>query len=333
MGKYSYTLGKFKGEIDIKDNEYTYTIPVNNVNYLIDSHNLFLEKNKFKGKLSIKNEYGGYKDLNKLISNTIELYSTELIIDKKKNGYITFEKMWDEFSDIYYSNKTLYTEYTIDNNIYKASKYYLLSKDLDINKVFSISYNDNEAQLNINDYLKINNNLIVYDKSNIPNINLIKLNLSEESDLYGFIKFNIINLHKDAKINFYFGKNYLFSIASFNYYLPQDSKNKLSKYTRIEPMSQTEKHIKLKNNYLIEKVEIIFSKEKDNCKIKIITDKHRPVTSNITCNTKELKFEENKSINFQLNIEAPNTCINSDNCILFEISDIITGIDKNEILK
>ena len=65
-------------------------------------------------------------------------------------------------------------------------------------------------------------------------------------------------------------------------------------------------------------------------KIKIKTNKHRPVTHNTICNTKEFNFEENKNnvqvINLQLNIESPNNCKKNNNCIIVEISDLKTGI-------
>ena len=205
-----------------------------------------------------------------------------------------------------------------------------MSKKLNVNDIFSISYNKNDQILDINDYLEMKNNLIVYGNSYIPNINLVTINAREESDLNGFIKFNLINLQKDSKINVFFGKNYLFSISSLNYHFLENSKDEFSKSIRVEPINQTDRDIKLKNNNLIEKIEVNISKEKDNCQIKIKTNKHRPVTHNTICNTKEFNFEENKNnvqvINLQLNIESPNNCKKNNNCIIVEISDLTTGI-------
>ncbi|MCG3693438.1 hypothetical protein [Aliarcobacter butzleri] len=328
--EYLYSFGTHNGKIHLDDNKNIYEINIDNYDYVIDSHNLILEKNQLKGILSLKDKKEGiFKYANNQTSVPIKLYNIDIDESKINNGYLKFQKNWNEISKTYYSHKKLYTEYSIENSTYKSSKYYLLSKKLDISDVFSISYNKNDQILDINDYLKINNNLMIYGNSYIPNINLITINAKEESDLNGFIKFNLINVHKDAKINLFFGKNYLFSISSLNYHFPENSKNELSKPVRVEPITQTDKNIKLKNNKFIEKIEISFSKQKNNCQIIVKTDSHRPVTHNTICNTKEFNFEKDKNsvqvINFQLNVESPNTCKKA-NCFIFEISDISTGI-------
>ena len=329
--EYHYSFGKHNDMIPIIDNKTTYNIFIDNNDYIVDSHTLILDKNLLIGTLGVKEKKEGiFKYANTQYNIPLKLYDTEINEANINNGLIKFKKNWDEISNIYYSHKKLYTEYSIENNVYKSSKYYLLSKKLNVNDIFSISYNKNDQILDINDYLEMKNNLIVYGNSYIPNINLVTINAREESDLNGFIKFNLINLQKDSKINVFFGKNYLFSISSLNYHFLENSKDEFSKSIRVEPISQTDRDIKFRNNNLIERIEVNVTKEKNNCEIKIKTNKHRPVTHNTICNTKEFNFEENKNnvqvINLQLNIESPNNCKKNNNCIIVEISDLKTGI-------
>ena len=329
--EYPYSFGEYKNKITLVDSTNMYDIEIDNYDYMIESHELFLEKNKLKGSLSIKDKRDGiFKYANKETNIPIKLHDIEINEYEIENGYLNFQKNWNEISNIYYSYKKLYTEYSIANNIYKSSKYYLLSNNLNINKIFSISPNTDQL-FDINTYLKINNNnLIIYGNQNIPNINLITVKAREENDLNGFIKFNLINVNKDAKINLSLGKNYLFSISSLNYHFPINLEDGLSRSNKIDPMHQTDKNIKLKNKNLIEKIEISILKKKNDCQIIVKTNNHRPATHNTICTTKEFNFEENinnlQVMNFQLNIESPTTCKKNNNCILFEIENIITGI-------
>ncbi len=329
--EYPYSFGEYKNKITLVDSTNMYDIEIDNYDYMIESHELFLEKNKLKGSLSIKDKRDGiFKYANKETNIPIKLHDIEINEYEIENGYLNFQKNWNEISNIYYSYKKLYTEYSIANNIYKSSKYYLLSNNLNINKIFSISPNTDQL-FDINTYLKINNNnLIIYGNQNIPNINLITVKAREENDLNGFIKFNLINVNKDAKINLFLGKNYLFSISSLNYHFPINLEDGLSRSNKIDPMHQTDKNIKLKNKNLIEKIEISILKKKNDCQIIVKTNNHRPATHNTICTTKEFNFEENinnlQVMNFQLNIESPTTCKKNNNCILFEIENIITGI-------
>lgn len=329
--EYPYSFGEYKNKITLVDSTNMYDIEIDNYDYMIESHELFLEKNKLKGSLSIKDKRDGiFKYANKETNIPIKLHDIEINEYEIENGYLNFQKNWNEISNIYYSYKKLYTEYSIANNIYKSSKYYLLSNNLNINKIFSISPNTDQL-FDINTYLKINNNnLIIYGNQNIPNINLITVKAREENDLNGFIKFNLINVNKDAKINLFLGKNYLFSISSLNYHFPINLEDGLSRSNKIDPMHQTDKNIKLKNKNLIEKIEITILKKKNDCQIIVKTNNHRPATHNTICTTKEFNFEENinnlQVMNFQLNIESPTTCKKNNNCILFEIENIITGI-------
>ena len=233
--------------IPIIDNKTTYNIFIDNNDYIVDSHTLILDKNLLIGTLGVKEKKEGiFKYANTQNNISLKLYDTEINEANINNGLLKFKKNWDEISNIYYSHKKLYTEYSIENNVYKSSKYYLLSKKLNVNDIFSISYNKNDQILDINDYLEMKNNLIVYGNSYIPNINLVTINAREESDLNGFIKFNLINLQKDSKINVFFGKNYLFSISSLNYHFLENSKDEFSKSIRVEPISQTDRDIKFK---------------------------------------------------------------------------------------
>ena len=329
-GNYFYSIGKYKGEIEIKNEDYSYQIPIDNFDYIIDYHKLFLKGNILQGELVIKEKYGSYKYNNNKNKMPIQLYGKDIDESKIKDGHILFKQNWDEMYNIYYGNRKLYTEYTVENYTYKTSKYYILSKNLNNKDIFSISSDINEPKLDIKDYLKIDNHLIVYGNNNIPNINLIRLSVKEEADLNGFIKFNLIDVHKDSKINLYFGKNKLLSLFFPNYYIQKDLEDGVSTDFYMMSMNQHEKSVELKENLFIKKIEIIFFKDKDNCKIKVTTDNHKPVISNFKCHTKEIG-NSGFDINFQLNIESPQSCSKTKNCVLFKVSDIQTGIETNEI--
>ncbi len=316
-GNYYYSLGKYNGEIKIKDEEYSYPIPIDNFDYTIDYHNLFLKGNILQGELVIKEKYGSYKYNNNKNKMPIQLYGKDIDESKIKDGHILFKQNWDEMYNIYYGNRKLYTEYTVENYTYKTSKYYILSKNLNNKDIFSISSDINEPKLDIKDYLKIDNHLIVYGNNNIPNINLIRLSVKEEADLNGFIKFNLIDVHKDSKINLYFGKNKLLSLFFPNYYIQKDLEDGVSTDFYMMSMNQHEKSVELKENLFIKKIEIIFFKDKNDCKIKATTDNHKPVISNFKCHTKEIQ-NNGFDINFQLNIESPQSCSKTKNCVLFK---------------
>ncbi|AYJ80495.1 hypothetical protein AN286_09980 [Aliarcobacter cryaerophilus ATCC 43158] len=329
-GKHSYTFGKYRGKIVIEENQYAYKIKIDNIDYMIEAHDLSLKKGILHGKFAIKEKYGTHKYSSNNKITPFNLYRTEIDSYKTKDGIITFKKKWDEIANEYYSNKKLYTEYTVEESKYRTSKYYLLSKDLDINNIFSVSNDHTEQKLDINEYLGIDNNLIVYNKDNIPNINLIMLRAKEENDLNGFIKFNLIDIHKDTKINLYFGKNKLLSLFYPNYYIHKVSDDKVSDDFDVIPMYQYDKNVNLKEKYLIKKIEIIFIKDVDNCTIKATTDNHKTVISTFKCKTKKIE-NNNLDINFQLNVESQTKCSGSKDCILFKVSDIQTGIETNGI--
>ena len=73
--------------------------------------------------------------------------------------------------------------------------------------------------------------------------------------------------------NVFFGKNYLFSISSLNYHFLENSKDEFSKSIRVEPISQTDRDIKFRNNNLIERIEVNVTKEKNNCEMKYYPNK------------------------------------------------------------
>ena len=127
--EYHYSFGKHNDMIPIIDNKTTYNIFIDNNDYIVDSHTLILDKNLLIGTLGVKEKKEGiFKYANTQYNIPLKLYDTEINEANINNGLIKFKKNWDEISNIYYSHKKLYTKYSIENNVYKSSKYYLLSK-------------------------------------------------------------------------------------------------------------------------------------------------------------------------------------------------------------
>lgn len=328
-GEYSYIFDKYEGNIEIEIEKNIYSIEIDNENYQIMNNQITLENDILSGKFKLVKDDGSPKYIeNKNIS--LKIYdSIEIDNSKIINGYVLYKKTWSEFSNIYYGFKKLSVDYVIDNKIYKVSKPYLLTNDLDLNEVFSTGqiYNALNNDLEINNILKISNEkLIVFNRQNLPNINLITINAKNDEDLNGFITFTINNLHKDGKINLFYDGKFLFSIYSMKYIFPNESDNSF--------VGGNEKEINFLNGKLIEKIKISFFKNNKKCKLIATVNNYKPAKSEFDCNEIQTKKTQNiTSLNFQINAEKKvcNSDNYSDNCVLFEISDIKTGKDERDM--
>ncbi|PRM89738.1 hypothetical protein CJ671_06385 [Aliarcobacter cryaerophilus] len=327
-GEYSYIFDKHEGIIKIMNEKNIYEIEIDNEDYQIRNNELILNDDVLSGKFKLVKDDGSPKYIeNKNIS--FKIYDSIIDNSKITNGYVSYKKTWSEFSNIYYGFKKLSVDYSIDNEIYTVSKPYLLTNDLDLNEVFSMGqiYNTLNNDLEINDVLKINNEkLIVSNRQNLPNINLITINAKNDEDLNGFITFTINNLHKDGKINLFYDGKFIFSIYAMNYIF----NNELDKTF----IGGNEKEVNLIDDKLIEKVKISFFKNNDKCQIIATVNNYKPAKSEFNCNEIQTKKTQNiTSLNFQINAEK-KVCNNGnfiDNCILFEISDIKTGKDERDM--
>jgi hypothetical protein len=327
-GEYSYNFDKYEGNIEIKKEKNTYPIEIDNGNYHIMNNQITLENDILSGKFKLVKDDGSPKYIEKK-DISLKIYDSSINHSIIENSYVLYENKWSEFSNVYYGVKKLSIEYSIDNEIYKVSKPYLLTDNLNINEIFSIGqiYNTIENNPKIDDYLKINDKkVIIFNKQNLPNINLITINANNDEELNGFITFTINNIHKDEKMNLFYDGKFIFSIYSLNYMFP----NVLDKTF----IGGNEKEVNLIDNKLIEKVKISFFKNNDKCKIVATTNNYKPAKSQFDC--KEIQTKKNQShtsINFQINIEKKvcNNDNNSENCVFFEISDIKTGKDERDM--
>lgn len=327
-GEYSYIFDKYEGIIKIMNEKNTYEIEIDNDNYQIKNNELTLNSDVLLGKFKLVKDDGSPKYTeNKDIS--LKIYDSSIDNSKIINGYVSYKKTWSEFSNIYYGFKKLSIDYSIDNEIYKVSKPYLLTNDLDLSEVFSMGqiYNTLNNDLKINDFLKISDEkLIIFNGQNSPNINLITINAKNDEDLNGFITFTINNLHKDEKINLFYDGKFIFSIYAMNYIF----NNKIDKIF----IGGNEKEVNLIDDKLIEKVKISFFKNNDKCQIIATTNNYKPAKSQFDC--QEIQTRKNQSdtfLNFQINVEKKvcNNDNNSENCVFFEISDIKTGKDERDM--
>jgi hypothetical protein len=327
-GEYSYIFDKYEGNIEIEIEKNTYSIEIDNENYQIMNNQITLENDILSGKFKLVKDDGSPKYTeNKDIS--LKIYDSSIDNSKIINGYVSYKKTWSEFSNIYYGFKKLSIDYSIDNEIYKVSKPYLLTNDLDLSEVFSMGqiYNTLNNDLKINDFLKISDEkLIIFNGQNLPNINLITINAKNDEDLNGFITFTINNLHKDEKINLFYDGKFIFSIYAMNYIF----NNKIDKIF----IGGNEKEVNLIDDKLIEKVKISFFKNNYKCQIIATTNNYKPAKSQFDCQEIQTKKNQNNTfLNFQINVEKKvcNYDNNNENCVFFGISDIKTGKDERDM--
>ena len=327
-GEYSYIFDKYEGNLGIKNEKNTYEIEIDNEDYQIRNNELILNNDILSGKFKLVKDDGSLKYIEKK-DISLKIYDSSIDNSKITNGYVSYKKTWSEFSNIYYGFKKLSIDYSIDNEIYKVSKPYLLTNDLDLNEVFSMGqvYNILNNDLKINDFSKISDGkLIIFNKQNLPNINLITINAKNDEDLNGFITFTINNLHKDGKINLFYNGKFLFSMYSMNFIFPNKNDSSF--------IGGNEKEINFKDTKLIEKIRISFLKNNNKCKIIATVNNYKPAKSEFDCN--EIQTTKNQDItplNFQINAEK-KVCNNDkyiDNCVLLEISDIKSGKDARDM--
>lgn len=337
-GQYQIHVNDYKQDISITDDLNHMRLNIDKNDFILKTKSLSLDKNKnIEGEFSIKNKNTGvhkYPDEKDKIEFTINGSNT---VGKILNGNLLFSKKWNTFSNVYYGNKKLGIEYKIDDKKYYSYKPYFLTNNLDISEMISLGKTNNnqtEQKINVRDYIKIKNNrLQIYKIDSSTNINLFTFAAENQSDLNGYIKFSINNIHKDTKINLYLEKKQLFNF-SFPYYkfdikngIDDDVKERIieGNLSYIQyPVTPNEKNEKFKNN-TIEKIDIEFYKKDNNCSISATTIGYKPAKTTFTCNDIKLKDNEIKLINFQLNIESAYCKNKASKCVLFEISDIETA--------
>ncbi|PUE64184.1 hypothetical protein B0174_07255 [Arcobacter caeni] len=331
-GKYRIEINNYIDNIEIIDNIYTYSIKsIDKEDSLIKEASLKLKDNKFEGKLLVvkkDNNIPKYVDTNKKFN--LKIYNSNFQASIE-NTEILFSKPWKDFFNVYYLNNKLFVDYEIDNEKFYSYKPYFLTKELDVDDLFS--FGQNNENIIIKDVLKIkDNNLEVLNYSKkLPNINLFKVQTDENKN--GYIKFTIKNINKDNIFNLYMNTRHVFKYEYPNFKFDirevRDSDN-FTERIIIGPESfiqdsiaPNEKEAKFEKG-IIKNLYFLFEKKDNNCKLTVNADKYKKVTKEFLCKDDSL----NESINSQLHIENSKCTNNNDKkCVLFEISDFETGLD------
>ena len=323
-------FGDFKKEIIITKEKDIYLLDLD-LKSILKEASLELNNNIFKGNLNIvqkDEDLPIYKDTMSKFS--IKVYDSRFHANVK-NGLIFFDKPWNEFSNIYYSNKKLFVNYEIDNEKFYSYKPYFLTKELNVEQLFSIGQNN--ENIIIKDVLKIRDNsleVLNYSKK-LPNINLFKVRTDENKN--GYIKFRISNMNKDNVFNLYMNTRHIFKYEYPNFKFDiRDIKENDNATERVligtqsfiqNFMAPNEKEAKF-NKGIIKELYFLFEKTDNSCKLTVNADNYKKVSKEFLCGDDSL----NEIINSQLHIENPKCTNNNDKkCVLFEISDLETGID------
>lgn len=331
FGLYDIKFGEFKERKNILDNVYTYEVYIDKEKYISKDTFVKIDKNKiFTGQISIIKESDSTPRYTNTNNNFNLKINTSDFVANIKNGVIFFNKPWDEFSNMYYA-KNISLNYEIDNVKFYSYKPYFLTKELDIEQLFSIGQNN--ENIIIKDVLKIkDNNLEVLNYSKkLPNINLFKVRTDENKN--GYIKFTIKNMNKDNIFNLYMNTRHVFKYQYPNFKFDireqRESDNSIERVhigTQSfiqDSIAPNEKEAKF-NKGIIKNLYFLFEKTDNNCKLTVSADKYKKVTKDFLCEDDTL----NQIINSQLHIENPKCTNNNDKkCVLFEISDLETGLD------
>lgn len=331
-GKYRIEINNYIDNIEIIDNIYTYSIKsIDKEDSLIKEASLKLKDNKLEGKLLVvkkDNNIPKYVDTNKKFN--LKIYNSNFQASIE-NAEILFSKPWKDFFNIYYLNNKLFVDYEIDNEKFYSYKPYFLTKELDVDDLFS--FGQNNENIIIKDVLKIkDNNLEVLNYSKkLPNINLFRLQTDENKN--GYIKFTIKNMNKDNIFNLYMNNKHVFKYEYPNFKFDireqRESENSIERVhigTQSfiqDSIAPNEKEAKFEKG-IIKNLYFLFEKKDNNCKLTVNADKYKKVTKEFLCEDDSL----NKIINSQLHIENSKCTNNNDKkCVLFEISDLETGLD------
>ncbi len=331
-GTYRIEINNYIDNIEIIDNIYTYSIKsIDKEDSLIKEASLKLKDNKLEGKLLVvkkDNNIPKYVDTNKKFN--LKIYNSNFQASIE-NAEILFSKPWKDFFNVYYLNNKLFVDYEIDNEKFYSYKPYFLTKELDVDDLFS--FGQNNENIIIKDVLKIkDNNLEVLNYSKkLPNINLFKVQTDENKN--GYIKFTIKNMNKDNIFNLYMNNRHVFKYEYPNFKFDireqRESENSIERVhigTQSfiqDSIAPNEKEAKFEKG-IIQNLYFLFEKKDNNCKLTVNADKYKKVTKEFLCEDDSL----NESINSQLHIENSKCTNNNDKkCVLFEISDLETGLD------
>lgn len=323
-------FGNFKKEIIITKEKDKYPLDLD-LKPMLKEVSIEFKNDIFKGNINIVQKDDNlpiYKDT--MSEFNIKVYDSRFHANIK-NGLIFFDKPWNEFSNIYYSNKKLFVDYEIDNEKFYSYKPYFLTKELDVKDLFS--FGQNNENIIIKDVLKIkDNNLEVLNYSKkLPNINLFKVQTDENKNAY--VKFTIKNMNKDNIFNLYMNNRHVFKYEYPNFKFDireqRESENSIERLqigTQSfiqDTIAPNEKEAKFQKG-IIKNLYFLFEKKDNNCKLTVNADKYKKVTKEFLCEDDSL----NESINSQLHIENSKCTNNNDKkCVLFEISDLETGLD------
>lgn len=330
-GLYDIKFGEYKEKKLIVEKVYTYDVYIDKEKYIPKDTFVKIDKNKiFSGQISIIKESDNTPRYTNTNNNFNLKINTSDFVANIKNGVIFFNKPWDEFSNMYYA-KNISLNYEIDNEKFYSYKPYFLTKELNVEQLFSIGQNN--ENIIIKDVLKIRDNsleVLNYSKK-LPNINLFKVRTDENKN--GYIKFKIRNMNKDNVFNLYMNTRHIFKYEYPNFKFDiRDIKENDNTTERVligtqsfmqNFMAPNEKEAKF-NKGIIKELFFLFEKTDNSCKLTVNADKYKKVSKEFLCGDDSL----NEIINSQLHIENPKCTNNNDKkCVLFEISDLETGID------
>lgn len=331
-GKYKIEINNYIDNIEIIDNIYIYSIKsIDKEDSLIKEASLKLKDNKLEGKLLVvkkDNNIPKYVDTNKEFN--LKIYNSNFQASIE-NAEILFSKPWKDFFNIYYLNNKIFVDYEIDNEKFYSYKPYFLTKELDVDDLFS--FGQNNENIIIKDVLKIkDNNLeVLNDIKKLPNINLFKVKTDENKN--GYIKFTIKNMNKDNIFNLYMNTRHVFKYEYPNFKFDiRETRESDNSTKRVhigtqsfiqDSIAPNEKEAKFEKG-IIKNINFLFEKKDNNCKLTVNADKYKKVTKEFLCEDDSL----NEIINSQLHIENSKCTNNNDKkCVLFEISDLETGLD------
>lgn len=330
-GEHKLQFGEYTKNIIVGEDQYSDSYDIDKRNYFIKEAFLNLSNNNFNGKVLVVDKEKNapkYTDT----KNRFDLKIYESTFNATiKNAEISFSKPWEEFSKIYYLNNKFMIDFEIENEKLYSYKPYFLTKELDVEDLFS--FGQNNENIIIKDVLKIkDNNLEVLNYSKkLPNINLFKVRTDENKN--GYIKFTIKNMNKDNIFNLYMNTRHVFKYQYPNFKFDireqRESDNSIERVhigTQSfiqDSIAPNEKEAKF-NKGIIKNLYFLFEKTDNNCKLTVSADKYKKVTKDFLCEDDTL----NQIINSQLHIENPKCTNNNDKkCVLFEISDLETGLD------
>ena len=330
-GEHKLQFGEYTKNIIVGEDQYSDSYDIDKRNYFIKEAFLNLSNNNFNGKvLVVDKEKNAPKYTDTKNKFDLKIYESTFNATIK-NAEILFSKPWEEFSKIYYLNNTFIIDFEIENEKLYSYKPYFLTKGLNIDDLFS--FGQNNENIIIKDVLKIkDNSLEVFNYSKkLPNINLFKVRTDEIKN--GYIKFRIRNMNKDNVFNLYMNTMHIFKYEypNFKFDIREIRENDnttervlIGNQSFIQNfMAPNEKEAKF-NKGIIKELFFLFEKTDNNCKLTVNADKYKKVSKEFLCEDDSL----NQIINSQLHIENSKCTNNNDKkCVLFEISDLETGLD------